>query len=360
MWRWPSSPCPPVATGAPEAADLDRPVLDLATVVYRDELPLIRLQARSIARMLDPRGIGAILVMANDREEEACLAALQDILPDYGPFADRVELLRPADLFALRPSRLGPRGPLQRVKAAFTANRSRYPFGVKGGWRGNRGWAMQQALKLAVARRGEAANLCILDAKNHFIRPVGVEAMVAEDGRPRARLELPNAKHRRWNKAAFRLLGTPPPGRDDRAPPTLTPFVVSRADLLATLEALEARVGPAEAFFARKRSEESEFALIHAAIARRPGGVEAAFAPGLRAAATLRRKKDDATVDRLLTRVEQGEADMLSIHRTLLGRLKPEHLARLNAIWAAAGLDASELLSADAARRDAASGSQPA
>lgn len=265
MWRWPSSRCPPAATAAPGAADLDkpvldRPILDLATVVYRDELPLIRLQARSIARMLDPRGIGAILVVVNDREEEACLAALREVLPDYGPFADRVELLRPADLFALRPARLGPRGPLQRAKAAFTSNRWRYPFGVKGGWRGNRGWAVQQALKLAVARRGEAANLCILDAKNHFIRPVGVEA---------------------------------------------------------------------------------------------------AFAPGLRAAATLRRKKDDVTVDRLLTRVEQGEADMLSIHRALLGRLKPEHLARLDAIWAAAGLDASELVSADAARRSAASGSQP-
>ena len=89
MWRWPSSPCPPVATGAPEAADLDRPVLDLATVVYRDELPLIRLQARSIARMLDPRGIGAILVVVNDREEEACLAALREVLPEVGVFAHR-------------------------------------------------------------------------------------------------------------------------------------------------------------------------------------------------------------------------------------------------------------------------------
>jgi hypothetical protein len=338
------------------AADSDPSAgpLDLVTVVFADEIALLRLQARSIARFLDPAGIGAVIVIVNYRNEAACAARVHEILPDYGAFAGRVEILLPDDLFRLRPARFRARGPWARARAAFTASRWRYPFGVKGGWRGNRGWAVQQALKLAVARHGAGSHVLILDAKNHFIRPVSRATFVADDGRALARLGVPSPKHVKWNAVSFRLLGLTPPGPGELAPPTLTPFVVRRADLLASLEAVEARVGPVETFFARKRGAESEFALIHAAVAGRPGGVEAAFAPGLPPAANLRHNKDDAAVDRLLALVEGGGADVLSVHRTRLGGLSPDQLARLRAIWTSAGLDAGELLAADAARRDSA------
>lgn len=361
MWPWPSSRCPPAATAAPVAAEAASPVgppdpglLDLVTVVYGGEIALLQLEARSIARFLDPEGVGAILVIVNDREEDAVVARVRALLPDYGPFAGRVEILRPDALFALRPARFGPRGPWAKARALFTANRWRYPFGVKGGWRGNRGWAVQQALKLAVARHGSGSHLLILDAKNHFVRPVSRASFVAPDGRALARLAAPNRKHQRWNAVSFRFLGAPPPEPGALSPPTVTPFVIRRSDLLASLEAVEGRAGPVEAFFARKRSEESEFALIHAAVAGRAGGVAAAFAPGLRPAATIRPKHDDARVGALLALVEAGEMDVLSVHKRRLGRFSPDQLARLRAIWAAAGLDARELLAAGGGRRDGA------
>jgi hypothetical protein len=361
MWPWPSSRCRPAATAAPVAAEADAPpepavhgLLDLVTIIYGGEIPLLRLEARSIARFLDPEGVGAILVVVNDRDEEACVAKVRAMLPDYGPFADRVEILRPDDLFALRPAGFRARGPWARARAAFTAHRARYPFGVKGGWRGNRGWSVQQALKLAVARHGSGSHLLILDAKNHFVRPVSRATFVAPDGRALARLALPNAKHARWNAVSFRMLGVTPPGPGELSPPTVTPFVIRRSDLLASLEAVEARVGPVESFFARKRSEESEFALIHAAVAGSPGGVAGAFAPGLQHAATIRPKHDDALVDELLSLVEAGEMDVLSVHKRRLGKFDAGQLARLKAIWEKAGLDASELLAAGGGRRDGA------
>lgn len=323
--------------------------LDLVTVVYGAEVALLQLQARSIARFLDAGGIGAILVIVNDRDEAACVDRVRALLPEYGPFADRVQILRPDELFALRPASFDPRGPWAKARAAFTANRWRYPFGVKGGWRGNRGWSVQQALKLAVARHGSGGNLLILDAKNHFIRPVSRDTFVAPDGRARARLGAQNPKHLRRNSLCYGFLGHPPPAAEDMSLPTLTPFVVGRGDLLASLEAVEARVGPVETFFARKRSDESEFALINATLANRPGGLEAAFAPGLKSAANIRPEKDDVSVNRILARVEAGEADILSVHQRRLGRISPEHLARLRAVWSAAGLDAEALISARAA-----------
>lgn len=360
MWRWPSSPCPPAATAAPVAAEADagdedrgegEERIDFATVVFQGEIPLLRLQARSIARFLDPRGVGRIFVIVNDRAQEACVESVRALLPDYGALAPRVEIVTPEQLSALRPARFGPRGLLGRIRAAFTENRWRYPFGVKGGWRGNRGWAVQQAFKLAIARRATGAHLVILDAKNHFIRPVFRATFVAPDGRARTRLAVPSPKHRRWKALSSRRLGLEPRGLDDPALPTLTPFVVPREGLLASLEALEAQVGPVESFFARKRTEESEFAVINAVLSSRPGGLAAAFAPGLPPAANLRPRLNDAKTEATLAAVERGEADMLSVHKRRLGRLSPPQRARLEAIWSKAGLDATEILAADANER---------
>jgi hypothetical protein len=150
--------------------------LDIVTVVFRKEVPLLRLQARSMARFLDPAGIGRVRVIVNDRRERVCCAAVEALRGDYGPFADRLEVVTPDALFALRPSGLGPRDWRQRAWLWGVRHGVLYPFGLKGGWRGNRGWRIQQALKLAAGRYGEAPFVLILDAKNHFIGPVSRRA----------------------------------------------------------------------------------------------------------------------------------------------------------------------------------------
>lgn len=313
-------------------------------MVYGGEIDQLRLQARSIARHLDPEAIGAILVIVNDRDEDACVARVTAMLPEYGPHAARVEILRPAALFARRPARFAPRGLGARARAWFTANRWRYPAAVKGGWRGNRGWSVQQALKLAVARHGSGTHLLILDAKNHFIRPVSRSSFVAPDGCARTFLQPPTPKHWQWIEGSFQLLSLPVPGREVPSPPTVTPFVIGRGTLLDCLETIEARVGPVETFFARKRSEQSEFALIHAAIIARHGQLMPPFAPGLVPAATLHRNNDDAMIDRTLAFAESGGAEILSVHSSRRGRLSPEQIGRLEALWSTRGLDAHELL----------------
>jgi hypothetical protein len=314
--------------------------LDIVTVVYGRELGLLRLQARSLDRFFDPDGVGRVVVIVNDADEAAVAARVEAMRDDWGRFAGRLEVVLPDALFALRPEGCGPRGVRQRCRLWLARHRRLYPLGVKSGWRGNRGWGVQQALKLAVARHGDSRFVLLLDAKNHFVRPVGVARFVGPDGRAKSYREPPIDKFRGWIVGSCRLLGVAPPPRDEPAPPTITPFVVPRAVLLGTLEALERRAGPAEAFFARARSSESEFMLIYAFASGLPGGWEAAFADGLVPPATVFRDSDGATIDRELGRAERGEAEVFALHSARIGGLTPAERTRIATLWRSRGLPA--------------------
>lgn len=306
------------------------------TVVYGRDLPGLALQARSIARFFEAE-LGGIFVVVNDVDSEACAAAVEGLRSEYGRHADKLEVVMPESLFALRPRDCRPRG-WARFAHWYTAHRSVYPFGQKGGWRGNRGWSLQQALKLAAARRGAAPYVLILDGKNHFVRPVATEAFVAPDMRPLSQLACANDEHWSWIVASFARLGVGLPPREAAVPQSITPFVASRAVLREAVEALERRLGPMETFFARKNTLETEFMLIYAQVVRRWGSWEEWFAPGLVPPATIFGRSTDADVAAVLDRAERGEADVLSVHSGRAASLAPEHRARLRALWAAAGL----------------------
>jgi uncharacterized protein DUF6492 len=319
-------------------------VLDIATVVYSRELPLLRLQACSMARYLDPAGIGRIVVVVNDIDEAACAARVEAMRAAWGRLAPRLEVVGADALFALRPAANGPRGPRQRFRLWFARNRRRYPLGVKRGWRGNRGWAVQQALKLAVARHGDSPMVLLLDAKNHFVKPVGLSSFVSPDGRALSFTDLPGDKRNLWIAGSFRLLGLPPPGRQVPSPPTVTPVVVPRAVLRGCLDAVERRVGPVEAFFARAKGDLSEFMLIYAFVAGHCGGWDAVFAPGLVPSASIHRRSDAAEIERVLARVEDGTAEIFSVHDSRLVGLAPDPRRRIEAIWRDRGLPGEGLL----------------
>ena len=204
----------------------------------------------------------------------------------------------------------------------------------------------------AVAEAGGGELERLLDAPAAVAAPAAlgperVEAAVAggEERRPRSFLAPQSPKSHGWIAASFAFLGGSPPAAGSPTPPTITPVVVSRALLRATLEAVEARAGPVEAFFARARAGTSEFMLIHA-LAALGGGWDTAYAPGLVPPATIARSTDAAGIDAALTRVERGEADLLGIHVARLARLDPATRARVETIWRDRGLDPGDLLPA--------------
>lgn len=325
--------------------------IDLVTVAFSAELPLLRLQAASLARFFDPNSLGRILVIVNNLDEDGCFARIEALRPSYGALADRVAVIRPSDIFA--PGRF----PLHRLLAnprllttlqkatrrrLFPGDNPRY------GWRGYSGWTVQQALKLAAARVCESDHVLFLDAKNHCVVPVHRDDFVAADGRPLAVTQAPDDKSLSWLRASFDLLGTPVPEFGDALPSSITPFCVRRELLAGCLHRIEDIAGPVQNLFLDRRSARcpfTEFALIHAYAVSAFGDWQAVFAPGAALPATIFRRSDDDAASAVLDRIDRGETNILGIHSARFGTFSNQVRERIEAIWGRSGLlaDAPDL-----------------
>ena len=325
--------------------------LSLVTVVHRGELPLLRLQARSLARHGAPEDVAEVLVCANDSEERAVLRAVEGMRDAWGPHAGRLRAVGGRHLFR---GRTGAAGEERRRWAAKLRRRrlSGRPFGPSG-WHGHEGWWMQQAFKLAAARVLEGERVLILDAKNVLLGPLDPGAFFAPDGRARAYLtESPDPLHREWLACTREALGLP---SCDLASVTSyrTPFAVRRADLLAALEWLEARTGgDVEGHFSTGWPRCTEFMLLNVWAATERGGVKAVFASGLPEPASLHAEADEAEIDALLDGMADGRLTLPGLHVVALARLGPARRARLSGVLARAGVTRSPA-EADAAFDDA-------
>lgn len=311
--------------------------MDIVTVVFDHELPLLELQARSLGRFADAAAVARILVVVNDVREDACAAAVARLVPCYGPLADRVEVVHPEQLLSSAPA-----GWRRRAERWFVAH-ARGPVmrrlprrdRLAGGWRGNPGWSMQQALKLLAANGVTAPYTLILDAKNFLVAPVGIATFVAPDGRARSRRVAAGELQRGWVAASFRALGMPPAEAGD-VPPTVTPVVLERGLAREGLAALEARLGPLEAFFSLHKGRATEFMLLFAVIDRGEGRWWQRLAEGLPEATTVFAKGGDNEVAALLAGA--GSSPMMGLHRRVLQRLGPETQAALGRFWVELGL----------------------
>ena len=309
---------------------MQKPSFDILTVCFSGEIDLLRLQARSLATFFPPDLVNRILVVVNDADEAACLRAIEALRPDYGPHAACLRILRPADLFTARARGLDR---LRQIALRLPGRRH------EGGWKAHRGWVVQQALKLAAARAVTAPMVLILDAKNHFLKPVAAADLVAPDGRPRSRLQSHEGEERwRWIRASYAALGLTPPVEGTPLPPTVTPCLLPAGIFRRVLAAIEDRVGPVELFFLKRSSPATEFFLIHAATEAFIAPRSEVFAEGLFVSGTIFRSTPAAEVDRLLARAEAGEEMMLGVHRARIRGLPDRQAARLEAVWHGTGL----------------------
>ena len=323
--------------------------IDLVTVVFVAELPLLALQARSIARYADAATLGAILVIVNDPDEAACRRGVERLRGEYGKFAGRLRVVVPDEL--LRP----PRGLPDRLRSLWVSRwraRVKAPLGRSRtnprGWAGNNGWSMQQAFKLLSVHVATATHLVFLDAKNHFLHPVSAGHFVARDGRARTRAVRPEEKQRGWIEDSFAALALPPPP-PERAPPTVTPVAIERAVLARCVARLSERLGPLELFFALRRNGATEFMLMFAAVDEGEGRWWQVFADGLPASLTVFRRLDGAGRDRAdmleaVRGIRRGSVVLMGVHRTQLERLDEAVREELLALWLERGLlaDAAE------------------
>jgi len=121
-------------------------MMDLATVVFRDELSVLKMQAQSIELYCQDIGIQNIYVIVNDNQ------AIADQIDTqwWGTLANQVTVI-----------------PRSAFGTQFVEN----------------GWVSQQVLKLLAASMSYNAWTMALDAKTIFVRSVDLADLIAQDGR---------------------------------------------------------------------------------------------------------------------------------------------------------------------------------
>jgi len=294
------------------------------------EVPLLRIQARSIARFMSPEMIGEIFIVIHDVEEDECVSRVKSLLNEYGPLESKVRIIRPSRL--IRPQ-MGILPGREQIRMKRHKKKLSGP-----GWRGTNGWAMQQAFKLLSVGAGKSGYILILDAKNHFLNTIEMSDFVAEDGRPRSSIAQPHEKQLTWISASFEALGQTGPDDLGVVPETVTPFVVERSFLRDAVRFIEGRQGALECFFQRRRGKATEFMLLFAYATIERGGWDQCFAFGLPAINTVFTSTPDEKVCAMLVEAQHQPPKFFGIHRRRVGSLTAKQKALTQKIWVENGL----------------------
>jgi hypothetical protein len=286
--------------------------LTFVSVVFEPELPLLLLQARSLARFLDPACVDEVVVLDN------CAGGM-------GHRArDRLERALGSELAA--------RSTVLRTGA----------LGVE---RTAQGWRSQQAAKLLVARRVRSRHYVVLDAKNHLLGPSGRSDFVGPDGRARGAIH-PYDEHplRRDLERTLGYLGADAAAVERlRAgfPRTATPFVIATAVARRMLDDVErASCRPFAAEFERARL--LEFFLYSGWSILRGDGVPVDGTP-IPAPIVWPSLATPAGVERVIDEARARGSSWFAVHRRALARADSAARRRIEQHWVSSGLlDAEE------------------
>lgn len=317
----------------------DNRTLSFVTIVYSADYPMLQLQALSLAQFVDPADVSSISLVLNVRDETSLKAQIEPIIASYGPHANKVKIVLGDDIFQPFAT------PRQKswFERIYVENRFRLPFFRRGGWRGNNGYRMQQALKLASARSAASEQMVILDTKNIFLRPVHPSDFFAEDGRAKIRfVPVTDGFHRNWFEASLSVLGVPVESRNISKTTTFsTPYPVQRSLILDLLTHIETQYGSVQGLFA-SRLRPSEFMLINAFCILHFNAVEARFQPCEAQHVGIWPDYDADQIQSLIECIETDDPLVLGLHNRTVGILSPDHRIRLLAALASRGIAGPE------------------
>lgn len=124
---------------------------DIVIITFNKEIPMLELQAKSIAKFVD-LNIGKILIIYNGTDAELLYVNLDW----FGKYKDRVTIARRNDLYDA-------------------------PAHLTGYWLESKGYLIQQILKIKSYRLCVSPYIIILDAKNWFINTVTQDMILSID-----------------------------------------------------------------------------------------------------------------------------------------------------------------------------------
>ena len=291
----------------------DRDRLTFATVVFGAETWLVELQARSLARYLDPEAVASIVVIDNGWRPLS-RARRARLLAAYGPLADTVTILRTAELVPELPPTTG--------------------------------WRSQQIAKLLIARTVATRHYVVLDAKNHLIRATGLDDFVGADGRAHGDTH-PYTAHTLKPRliTALRYLGASGTVIEESLEdflPTATPFVMDTAVARDMVDGVERSSGLP---FAREfeLQQLTEFFLYSSWIVVRGPGIDAVYdRVPIPSPTVWPKRRNPEGVVATIAEAELGDSAFFAVHRTTLARGDRSTRELIAAFWVRRGLFGDE------------------
>ncbi|AJP72613.1 DUF6492 family protein [Sphingomonas hengshuiensis] len=286
--------------------------IDIATVVYEPEIALLKLQARSIQKFFRHRDIGKIYIIVNEMAPEATYSALKRFVVDeYGELLSQVEVI--------------PASHLMRPHV------------------GESGWRTQQSLKLLVSIYMENDHYLLLDAKNHFVRPVSIRNFFdPATGLMRSSRVGNHGALDHYLQNSLNYFGIEP--RDFSLPMT-TPYMMSTNIAQSLVQYVEQREGVKfDDFMHGSEHNVTDLFLYYAYIEFLLGGAEKFYRFGPRNSKLMfaHFASTPSQVDRVLGALEDSKILSFGLHRNCVAALTETDRARIIAFWVKQALFATE------------------
>jgi len=282
------------------------------SVTFRDDLNLIRLQARSIARFVDPALIDRYIIIVNHAASDPVHAQTREaVLAEMQGFKKPVLFMTQTDL--IRPAK------------------------------DEEGWRSQQVLKLMIARKLEGEAYILLDAKNHFVRPVGYSCFFPE-GRAITRSYKPAPALQKFFDRTAAYYGLDPKMVAGDAMPATTPYILYTdwvRDLIDDIETHE-RCSLAD-FMLIKNTLVTEFFLYYCFMRAKNLPVADRYIIKKRMVVSLftRYPEDEETTNRLIESVRDENIKVFGLHRRRIAQLTENQRRMISSLWMHNGLIAT-------------------
>jgi len=285
--------------------------MDIVTVVYRADVALLKLQARSIRKFFRPRDIGTIIIAVNEMAPERTYSALKDqVVEEYGELIRQVEILPASHL--MRP----------RVNAS--------------------GWQTQQSLKVLVSSFVNAKHYLVLDAKHHFIRPVTIANFLdRSSGKMRSFRLTSHGALGVHLKSALEYFALEP--REYTLPAT-APYVMLTSAARTLVSYVEDREQETFDDFMHQRGRQmTEFYLYYAFLEAQLGGADAHYKYGARGAVQIsaRHPSTQEKVDAALETLREDKIVCFGLHKTRAPGLTESNVSVITDLWTTQGLFAT-------------------
>jgi hypothetical protein len=203
------------------------------------------------------------------------------------------------------------------------------------------GWRTQQSLKLLVSRLIDSPNYLILDAKNHFIRPISSRFFVENDGRMRTFRVKNHGSLGNYLTNCLNYFDIQENDRLDFSLPATTPYVVSTRIVREMLLYIENREGcKFDDFFHAPGQNLTEFFLYFTYLLFSQQAIEKLYKFSGRTAVTLFTRWPSTTeqLQEALKRVKDKNVVAFGLHRNRIPSLAGEFEEFVRDLWVSSGL----------------------